>query len=145
MPRELRHFVERSLRILDREAPAFFIRLCEMLDGRRMAVADETSVFALHFTRDAVACLAPDGSEDVRVVVNAATLLALIDGELTLENALRQERLGVRSPVGVAADVFDGLVVYVRGAVRCPSAPRLLVEFRQSDAAKSSRTNWPGV
>jgi hypothetical protein len=134
VPRELRPFVERSLQLLEREAPHFHARVCLTLRGRRVLVGGLAGSgerpFALSFDGGMVDCVEPDGAEDVHFGIDRVTILALVDGEWTLEHALREERFDVRGRLGDVADLFDGWLAYVRGAIRCPSFPQLLSEFR---------------
>jgi hypothetical protein len=135
VPPDLRQFVEGSLDTLAREAPAFHSRLCVTLLGRRLRVRGDGEPFALHFGRGLVASVPPDGSEDLHLSVDRRSLLALVDGELTLEDALRQDRLELRGDLRHVVDLFDGLLIYLRGGIRCPSFPQLLSDFRASKPA----------
>jgi hypothetical protein len=54
---DLRHFVEHSLRALEREAPTFHSRLCETVTGLRVCIRSEGEPFALHFHARSVASL----------------------------------------------------------------------------------------
>ena len=137
MPPDLRRFVEQSLRALAREAPAFYVRLCATLAGRRLLVGGDGEPFALCFRSEIVMTVPPDGSEDVYLAVSRRTMLALVDGEVTLEDALRQDCLAVRGRLTHVADLFDGLLIYLRGGIRCPSFPPLLSEFRRSTPASN--------
>jgi len=130
VPPDLRQFVERSLSALARDAPAFYSRLCATLLGRRLLVRGDGEPFALDFERGIATIEAPDGSEDLYLGIGHRTILALVDGEVTLEEALRQDRLVLRGSLTRVADVFDGLLIYLRGGIRCPSFPQLLSDFR---------------
>lgn len=130
MPAELRHFIERSLRALQVEAAPCYAQLCERLCGRRLRIGGDGAPIVLVFTRNAVSCLDARGPADVDLRVDRMTLLALADGEITLEDALRRDALVVRGRVADLADAFDGLTWYLRGGVRCPSFPTLLAAYR---------------
>ena len=127
---DLRTFLERSLTVLAREAPESYRRLCGALTGRRIRVDDGERPFALRFDAGAVLCADADGQESIFAGIDRPTVLSLIDGAITLEGALRSDRLVVRAGVTDVAVAFEGLLVYVRGALRCPSFPDLLSEFR---------------
>jgi hypothetical protein len=130
VPPDLRWFVERSLTALEREAPAFHAQLCSTLRGRRVRITGDGDPFALRFDAGTVTNTEPDGSEDVLLSVGNQALLELVDGQLSIEEALRQDRLEMRGQLRGVVDVFDALVIYVRGAIRCPACPPLLSEFR---------------
>ena len=129
---DLRQFVERSLAALDREAPAFHEQLCSMLRGVRLRITGDGDPFALRFDAATVVSAQPDGAEPVHLRVGHRALLDIVDGRLSIEEALRQDRLEMRGDLRVVSDVFEALVIYVRGAIRCPSSPHLLSEFRAS-------------
>ena len=130
MPPDLRRFVEDSLAVLSREAPVSYSTLCATLAGRRVCISCDGDVFALCFGSAAVSTVAARPSDGVHLTVDRPTIFALVDGEFTFEEALREDRLDVRGEVTAVADLFDGLLVYLRGAVRCPSLPPLLADFR---------------
>jgi hypothetical protein len=137
VPFDLRYLVEESLRALASEAPAFYSRLGSALCGRRLHISGEGEAFALDFADGLVRSVTPDGSEDVHLTVDRRTILALVDAELTLEEALYQDRLVVRGNLTEVVDLFDGLLIYLRGGIRCPSFPRLLSDFRESNDVSS--------
>jgi hypothetical protein len=130
VPPDLHHFVEDSLRALAHEAPAFYARLCATLQGRRLRLESEGQPFTLHFRTGTTTTMPSDGSEDLHMAVSRRTILALVDGELTIEDAVRQDALFLRGSLTHVADLFEGLFIYLSGGVRCPSFPQLLGEFR---------------
>ena len=90
--------------------------------------------FALDFENGIVTSVLPDGTEHLDLRVDRRSLLALVDGELSLEDALRQDGLELRGDLRHVIDFFDGLLIYLRGGIRCPSFPQLLADFRASSA-----------
>ena len=75
--------------------------------------------------------LGDDGSGDVEVSTVRAELVALADGEMTLEEAVTAERLELRGRVD---DLMAGLLAleaYLHGAVRCPELSGLMDAFRE--------------
>lgn len=138
-PRDVRGFLEASLAVLAHEAPPAYQRLCRTLAGRRVCIADGSQRFTLRFESNAVVTTPETGAEEIRTGVDRRTILALVDGALTLTDAVREERLVVRAAIADAAAAFDALLIYVGGAVRCPSFPRLLSEFRASGGGEELR------
>jgi hypothetical protein len=136
VPRDLRRFIEMSLSALKQEAPAFYVRLCDGLDGRTVDIRGDGEPFALSFCQSAARSGPAHGAADVRLAVDRSTILALVDGEVSLEDALEQDRLYVRGNLQHVLQVFEGLVTFVRGAIRCPSSPQLLADFRSSDPGR---------
>jgi hypothetical protein len=129
---DLRVFVEESLDALEHEASQSYLRLCETLGRRRVCIAGDGERFVLRFDARTVISAQADGTEEVFVGISRSTILELVDGRLRLEDALRRDLLDVRASIADAATVFDGLLTYLRGAIRCPSMPRLLSQFRRA-------------
>jgi hypothetical protein len=117
---------------LEREAPTFHTKLCGTLNGLCLCIRSDGQPFALRFSAGSVASVQPDGSEQVHLSVDRPTIKALVDGELTLEDALRRGRLELFGTPTNVAHVFDGLLVYVNGGIRCPSFRHLLSAFNTS-------------
>ena len=131
-PRSLRSFLDRSLTILAREAPDSYRRLCTTLAGRRLRVSGDDEEFGLDFHDRSVVTTAARGDEAIVAGIDRRTIVAMVDGHLTIEEALRLDRLSVRAAVTDALMAFDGIEIYLRGAVRCPSFPGLLDQLRTS-------------
>jgi len=106
--------------------------VCSTLAGRRISVEGDDRPFAVQFSSTAAWFVEVDGQQHVVTRLEPSTVLALLDGDLRLEDALRNDLLVVRGSVRYAADVFDALMIYLRGAIRCPSSPSLLAQFRAS-------------
>jgi len=130
--RDLRGFVENSFEILAREAPGSYERLSRTLAGHSMCVIDGRRRFRVEFDPGRVSCGPPAGDESIAAAVDRRTILELVDGLLTLDDALREDRFVVKASPRLAAVVFDALSIYLRGAVRCPSFVNLLSELRSS-------------
>jgi hypothetical protein len=135
VPHSLRQFIEDSFVAVRRDAPRVFQQLCTTLSGRCVAVRSSHEEFWLRFQKRDVHVVAAGVAEDVRLSIDRQTILALVDGELTIEDALRDDRLELYGAVERVTEFYDGLQVYVAGAVRCPDFPRLLTEFRISSHA----------
>ena len=129
-PPDLRAFLDRSFEVLAREAPDASSRLGRALAGLHLCVIDGDRRFAVRQVGSRLVSDAISGDEPVITSIDRATILALVDGVLSLEDAVRQDRLLVRASPPHCARVFDALAIYVRGAIRCPSFPALLVDFR---------------
>ena len=127
---DLRAFLARSLALLAREAPGSYERLCHTLAGKRVCIDGDGRRFALRFEPHGVETVTPSGTENICAGVDRSTILALVDGTVTLDQALRDDRLHIRAQVADAATLFDGLSIYLRGAIRSASFPMLLAEFR---------------
>ena len=127
---DLRAFLAQSLALLAREAPGSYARLCYTLAGKRVCVDGDGQRFALRFDAHGVDTATASGTEGIFAGVDRSTILALVDGSMTLDQSLRDDRLLIRAQVADAATLFDGLSIYLRGAIRSVSFPTLLAEFR---------------
>jgi hypothetical protein len=123
-------FIETGLNLLRREFPRAYFLMCSRIGRRSIALTVggellfiEGSEFAVEF-RDSI------DNPDVRLQTDGGTILAAIDAELTLEQAVRDGRLAA---IGRSEDLgafHEALLLFVRGAVRSPSFPALLARFR---------------
>lgn len=138
-PSDLRTFVERSLIALEYEAPASYRRLCGALAGQRVGISADGRQFALDCNGRTITAGPADGREGIVLGTDRETILALIDGVLSLEDALRKDRLIARGGVTLAVRTFDALLIYLRGAVRCPSLPPMLEQFRAAGSSEEYR------
>ena len=134
---DLRGFVERSLTILAAEAPASYDRLARALAGHAIRVFGHGESFRVGFDVGRVACGPARGDEAILASIDKPTILALVDGAVTLEQTLREDRFVLKTAPALAVLAFDGLAVYLRGAVRCPSFPGLLAELRSSSPTRN--------
>ena len=77
-----------------------------------------------------------DGDAAVTVRTTPRAILALVDGEETLLDAVVAGRLDACGAVDALTAAHDGLMIFLEGAVRCPSFPGLMRDFRQWAAAR---------
>jgi hypothetical protein len=143
MPRsEFGDFLARSLAILERERPRHYAALCAAMRDRVALFRVDGPPVLVSFgegraTVDPVITRAPVGIESA---LSKQTILDLLDGELSLEEAVLSDRFFVRAPVSELHVFFQALLHYLRGAVRCPSLPTLLAAYRRGDAPAAART-----
>lgn len=122
-------FLVESLQIIRAERGDIYIRLCAKLAPRlvRVRVGDEVTTLA--FAADEVRPVIR-GAPSVDIESDRTTILAVIDGESTLADAVLAERLKLRGACEDLLAFHDGFLLYVHGAVRAPSLPQLLRDFR---------------
>lgn len=131
-PPDLRSFLEQSFALLRDEAPAAHRRLHRSLDRLGLCIVEGGRRFAVQCETDRLVTGTVNGDTAVVTAVECATILALVDGELPLEQAIREDRLFVRGGIRDVAAAFDALSIYLRGAIRCPSFPALLNAYRSA-------------
>lgn len=125
-------FLHAAMTALQREHRGAFEQVCAALGGRRVTLRVDAEIVPLAFRRDAVAFLPFAPEADVELQTDRSTIHALVDGALSLEQAVRQNRLRLQ---GAPADVVRfhaGLMAWLHGAVRSPSFPQLLRGFREA-------------
>lgn len=57
---------------------------------------------------------------DARVGTDRSTIASVVAGEITLAEAVLEDRLSIRGSVEVVARLYDGLVAYVMAVVGTP-------------------------
>ena len=132
-------FIELSLETLRGEFPAAYLLLCSQLAPRtvRMMIDGEEISLAFdprgaHLRRDA-----PHPTIELQTA--RQTILSVLDAHLTLHEAILADAILLRGDLEDLAALHEGLLTYVRGAVRCPSFPPLLDRFRYAPAGLLSR------
>jgi hypothetical protein len=138
---EFGDFLARSLAVLEREMPRSHARLCAVMRDRCAAFRVDGPPVLLAFgdggpTLGPLAGTAPG----VECELSKQTILDLVDGRLSLEEAVRGDRFLLRAPVRELQVFFEALQLYFRGAVRCPSLPVLLEAYRRGGAAVEPET-----
>jgi hypothetical protein len=125
-------FLDRSLAVLRSEAPAHHAELAVLLGARGLCCEVDGRSVALCFDGARHALRPPDRREAVSLCTDRRTILDLVDGELTLLDALLEERLWLAGSADAVTRFDEALTCYLDGAIRCPSLPPLLEEFRRA-------------
>ena len=130
-------FVERAFAVLEAELPAMHRRLIETLDGARVALeidAERMTVAFLHSGENGPSRVAVEHGWnlplDARIATDASTILSVIDGRETLQEAVDRDGLRAIAELEVLQVLLEGLEVFVHGGVRCRTFPPLLLSFR---------------
>lgn len=126
-------FVRTSLDILQVECPPAYDRLCQQLAGQNARLQIEGEPMDLIFQDDQASVLAPsdDLTPDTHLETSWQTVLDLADARMSLDQAVLSNCIAVKGEVATVARFYEGLHIYLSGAVRCPSFPLLLEHFRQ--------------
>ena len=136
-PFSFREFVERAFLVLEAELPEMFTRLTETLDGARVALEIEGEKMVVDFRHEGQ----PGSSRidvekgwsrplDARIETEARTILEVIDGAATLQEAVNRGGVRATAELDVLQVLLEGLEIFVHGGVRCPTFPALLASFR---------------
>jgi hypothetical protein len=118
-------YLEASLAILRAEAPVHFQATRLRLDGRAVVVR----IGGAPPTRICLSGLPPfvhpraDG--DVEVIVSECDLAAFLEGRLTVEDAVENDRLALRGALDHLLPLLDALQAWLHGSLRTPSSMQL--------------------
>jgi hypothetical protein len=119
--------LRRSLETLERERPDV-----ATLGALDVAIRVGEERVGLRAEDGRVVVAAPPPEARVDVVTGRDTILALVDGEVSLVDAVVGDALALRGAVPDLARFHDALWLYLQGAVRAPSFPALLRAFRDA-------------
>ncbi len=136
-------FLERSFAILAAEHPEAYRAMCAALAPRVVSIRVGDEAVHLGFTPAAVRRLRWVAAPAVTIRATIPTVLAVIDAELSLLDAAMAGDLDAGGAPADLAAFHDGLVAYVHGAVRAPSFPFLLGEFRARHARRRRQQTRP--
>jgi hypothetical protein len=127
--RDFKSFLLCSLDVLEREKPATFARLCNMLNGKELELVVDDTPVVLRFT-PAVRVEPQPRAPHIRLLADRSAILDVIDG-LSLEDAIVAERITLAGSLDDLVSFHDALSAYLHGAVRAPSFPGLLYAYRR--------------
>jgi hypothetical protein len=130
-------FIATSLEALHAECPAAYALLCAQLAPRRARLTVDGETVMLTFEAGAVRVLTRARNPAVQLVTTRRTILDVIDARLTLQEAVLAEAILLKGRPNDLAAFHEGLIMYVRGAVRCPAFPPLLDRFRYEQMRES--------
>ena len=123
-------FIKTSLETLSDEFPNAYLLLCTQLTFRTVLLVVDREKVAMTFDPRGAHILQQLRNPAVQLYTTRQTILDIIDARLTLHEAVLTDAILLQGAVGDLAAFHDGLLTYVRGAVRCPSFPALLDRFR---------------
>lgn len=124
-----RRFLERSLDAIAAEMPDAYAALCATLGTRRVVLEVDAERVGIVCDGESLRLGEPDAKTAVEFRTTRETLLDVTAGRLSFLEAALAERISLRGTVDEVARFYDGLLVYLRGAVRSPSLPGLLEAF----------------
>lgn len=125
-------FLGRSLDALARELPAIYLTMCATLAPREVSIRVDGELVSVLCGADQARLLAVPEQPAVEVVTSRAAIVDLIDARSTLVESVLADRVRLRGKLDDLVAFHDGLIVYLHGAVRGPSFPDLLRQFRRS-------------
>jgi hypothetical protein len=129
-PLEFGAFLELALRLLKRQAPGCYARLGDAVRSEAVHIAVDGRPLVVRFRGGRHEITAPTCAATVEICTDRAAILALIDDELSLLEAILSERLWVQGSAEGVERFDEALQAFLDGALRAPSFPALLDAFR---------------
>jgi hypothetical protein len=123
-----------SFQVLAREQPEAYARMCALLEGLSVAVWVDEERFAADFSSRGASVRALTGHEPARVSTHGRTLLEVLDARRSLTEAVLADAVRVVGPLDTLLRLHEGLLLYLRGAVRCPGFASVLRRLREGQA-----------
>lgn len=123
-------FLHEAMTALETEHPAARAALCRALRRRRVTLIVDDEVVPMAFGPGSIDFLPTASGAHVVLRTDRPTIFALVDGVCSLEGAVHQDRLRLEGRPDDVIRFHQGLMQWLHGAVRSPSFPRLLREFR---------------
>lgn len=130
--------LETALALLQADAPAAYFRILAELDGLAIALRVEAEPFAVRGTRHGLQLEAgaPAGAApSIELQTSRRAIVALIDGELSLLDAVLARELALRAEVRVLDRLARAGRAFAEGALRSRRMRALLDDFRAPLAA----------
>ncbi|ADO75701.1 Sterol-binding-like protein [Stigmatella aurantiaca DW4/3-1] len=120
-----------SFAVLAREQPAAYSGMCARLKGLAVRLEVGPESFTAAFGVGHAQVRLPDETEQAQVSTGRETVLAVLDGEQSLTQAVLTDAVRVVGPLDTLLRLHEGLVLYVQGAARAPGFAALLRRLRE--------------
>lgn len=123
-----------SFEVLSREHPEAYARMCMCLADLSVVIGVDEERFVAEFSAQRAWVRAARSDERARphVFTRRPTLLDVLDNRQELTRAVLTDAVEVVRPMEELLRMHEGLLFYVRGAVRCPGFIPLLRRLRAS-------------
>jgi hypothetical protein len=128
----IRGFLSRCLDGMQQYSPQNYLKLCTILNGVSISVQSETDRFSLACRLTGHRLLDSVEGADVNMRLSGRTLLAMLEGELGLLEAVRREHMFLAGSAANLGRLENALRCLTHGAARSPASSDLLTQFRQA-------------
>jgi hypothetical protein len=137
-----RGWVDRGLRTLERELPWAYDRMAAALGAREVALTVDDEAATVESDGKTVWLRDEPRAPSVTLRTTRREIVALAEAERSLVSSVLLGETVLRGRVEDLAAFHDGLLEFLRGAVRSPSFPGLMDAFRRdvvsSDAEREA-------
>ncbi|MDC3378996.1 hypothetical protein OAX78_01780 [Planctomycetota bacterium] len=130
-PTTFRAYVVAGLDALHDEMPRAYRRLIAELGDREVLLRVGSEEVSVRFVGEQPPVRPAPVQPQVVLSTAASTIVALADAELTVEDAIWEDRVLLRGALPDLLAFHDALHVFLHGAVRSPSFSRRMKSFRR--------------
>jgi len=130
--RDFLWFVDQSVALLCRDVPEAHAAVKDAADGLRIGVRSPTVRGTVWMAPDAIEVFGPVADTDVEVLFDERVVVDLLDGVLSMREALDRGRLELKGSNASLEKLISGLKCYIRGAIRSAAMQDLLEDYRKS-------------
>lgn len=132
-----REWVDRGLRTLAVELPWAHSRMAAALGAREVAITVDGEVAPVESDGARVWLRDEPGAPAVTLSTSRREIVAMVDAERSLVTSVLEGRTRLSGRVDDLAAFHDGLLEFLRGAVRSPSFPWMMDAFRDDVVSTS--------
>jgi hypothetical protein len=125
-------FLSESMVLLERESSENYAHLASELEGLRALIDTKLDKHVVYFDGFRFIVASGELSRDVEIGFAEEAILKLLDGHHSLPEAVIRDEILLRGGLAVLDKFQRGLNIYLNGALRCPSFPALLSDYRQT-------------
>jgi hypothetical protein len=126
-----------SFEVLSREQPEAYARMCASLESLAVMLKVDEEQFAVGFSAQRAHVLAATGSESAKVHTRRRTVLEVLEARRELTEAVYADAVEVVGSLETLLQLHEGLLFYVRGAVRSPGFIPLLRRLRSAKSPEA--------
>jgi hypothetical protein len=136
--------LERCLDALEAEVPVAYGLVVRALAGRAIAIDIDGDRATLSIARGRHALARGAGAGcAIELTLTEAVIGRLLDARCTVLSAVLGGEMVLRGAAEDLAGLHDALLAFVHGAVRSPTAPRLLESYRSRGARTKASIRTP--
>jgi hypothetical protein len=124
-------FLDESLAGIRTDEPEVHCALTQSLGRLRARLVSDGVAVVVWLDSNSWRMDPGDREADIEVAFNRQTILDLIDGCLTLEEAILREQLLIFGSVDKVETFNDAFLIYIEGLIRMPGTAALVRRYRQ--------------
>ena len=125
-------FLVKSIDILKQESSAHYLQLSRELKGLRAKISTGMKKQFVYFDNGQFFVTSDAAKPDIEVVIADHTVLNLIDGKFSLEQAILTEAIFLKGSIATLEKYRCALAAFLDGALRAPSFIPLLSHYRRT-------------